>query len=620
MKGRAEAGRQRASAKHGRAQDGGGAAVAVLGKAAKGSGKPAAVDAAAAAAAAAAGKAIFAGVHALFVEEGVPPVRLQVWKRRLEQLGGVAEHHMVRRVTHVLAASWKHVESRLGSERARKLKAVAAAYSWLEDSLTRGERLPAEQYRLAGAPEGAGEQSSDSSFVFSQDTQPLSASLTGTSIASPPSALSKRRRSEGAGDKDQEHWLRAIHDGAQYGAVHGRSGSKEKARLRAAAAEDAEDGGREETGEGGGVLSAARGEGEEDDEAGSDTGSGVSSGSRSSGHKHTGATVSQSDTSALVYVLPDLNAHITGPFKELQSIYSDALGDDRRYFSYYKALSVLEKLPFKITSADQVKGLPAIGKSLQDHVREILATGKLQKLENYKTDEKVVAVQRFGSVWGIGPVTARRLYDMGYRTLEELAHEPSLMPAQRVEVMEKLVQDVAQEIQPGISVLCGGSYRRGKATVGDMDMVVTHPDGRSHRGFLPTLVKVLKDRDFVTEDLMVGPVNSLDEHSSGVDTYLGLCKYPGREQRHRIDFKVYPTEQYAFGLIAWTGNDVLNRRLRILAEFKGYKLDDHGLFPAARDNHHHTVAAAPRGVELLTEREVFEYLGFPWLEPAERNL
>ncbi|KAJ0095287.1 hypothetical protein Patl1_16228 [Pistacia atlantica] len=25
---------------------------------------------------------------------------------------------------------------------------------------------------------------------------------------------------------------------------------------------------------------------------------------------------------------------------------------------------------------------------------------------------------------------------------------------------------------------------------------------------------------------------------SGVDTYFGLCTYPGRELRHRIDFKV----------------------------------------------------------------------------------
>lgn len=45
-----------------------------------------------------------------------------------------------------------------------------------------------------------------------------------------------------------------------------------------------------------------------------------------------------------------------------------ALGDDRRSFSYYKAILVIEKLPFKIESAYQVKDLPTIGKSLQDHV------------------------------------------------------------------------------------------------------------------------------------------------------------------------------------------------------------------------------------------------------------
>lgn len=45
-----------------------------------------------------------------------------------------------------------------------------------------------------------------------------------------------------------------------------------------------------------------------------------------------------------------------------------ALGDDRRSFSYYKAIPVIEKLPFRIESADQVKHLPGIGRSLQDHV------------------------------------------------------------------------------------------------------------------------------------------------------------------------------------------------------------------------------------------------------------
>jgi len=48
----------------------------------------------------------------------------------------------------------------------------------------------------------------------------------------------------------------------------------------------------------------------------------------------------------------------------------EALGEDRRSFSYYKAIAVIEKLSFKIDSADQVKDLPSIGKSLQDHVSE----------------------------------------------------------------------------------------------------------------------------------------------------------------------------------------------------------------------------------------------------------
>ena len=45
-----------------------------------------------------------------------------------------------------------------------------------------------------------------------------------------------------------------------------------------------------------------------------------------------------------------------------------ALGDDRRSFSYHKAILVIEKLPFKIESVEQVKHLPGIGKSMLDHV------------------------------------------------------------------------------------------------------------------------------------------------------------------------------------------------------------------------------------------------------------
>jgi len=49
-----------------------------------------------------------------------------------------------------------------------------------------------------------------------------------------------------------------------------------------------------------------------------------------------------------------------------------ALGDNRRSFSCYKAISVIEKSSFKIESADQIKNLPSIGKSMKDHVSEFM--------------------------------------------------------------------------------------------------------------------------------------------------------------------------------------------------------------------------------------------------------
>ncbi|BBG94126.1 DNA polymerase lambda, partial [Prunus dulcis] len=313
------------------------------------------------------------------------------------------------------------------------------------------------------------------------------------------------------------------------------------------------------------------------------------------------------------------------------------LGDDRRSFSYYKAVPVIEKLPFKIQSVDQVKDLPNIGKSMQDHIQEIVTTGKLSKLEHFETDEKVRTLALFEEIWGVGPATALKLYEKGHRTLDDLKNEDSLtnsqklglryyddikqrIPRHEAEEMEHLLQKVGENVLPGVVIVCGGSYRRGKASCGDLDIVITHPDGTSHKGFLPKYVKQLKDMKFLREDLIFS-THSEEGTDSGVDTYFGLCTYPGRELRHRIDLKVYPLEIYAFGLIAWTGNDVLNRRLRLLAESKGFRLDDTGLFPAT-----HGSSGSKRGVRASaslkfdTEKEVFDFLGFPWLEPHERNL
>ncbi|KAK4780811.1 hypothetical protein SAY87_016917 [Trapa incisa] len=517
---------------------------------------------------------MFAGMAAFLVGNGVQPRRLQIWKQKLTQMGATIEETLSKGVTHILAISSEALLQQFSRERLTRFKGKILVYQWLEESLRHGEKVQEDSYDMRKELE-------------KEETMEKSTS----------------KMSSGGPSEDEKPHAKLV-----------RSSSEDLVQLKEREASN-------------GNLFI---------EACSPAGSYDSSHSLSP-VTSSGATVKDVDMhqSLSVYEPPNLNRKITEIFGKLINIYR-ALGDDRRSYSYYKAIPVIEKLPFKIESAEQVKNLPSIGKSMQEHIQEIVTTGRLLKLEHFETDEKVGTVTLFGEVWGIGPTTAQKLYEKGCRTLEDLKAEESLTHAQKlglkyfedikhriprheVEEMEKLLQKAGEEILLGVLIVCGGSYRRGKASCGDMDVVITHPDGKSHMGFLKKYVKYLKDIKFLREDLVFS-TRSEQGTDSGVDTYFGLCTYPGRELRHRIDLKVYPRDIYAFGLIAWTGNDVLNRRLRLLAESKGYRLDDTGLFPATHGSGGKRGSKGSASLKLSTEKEVFNFLGFPWLEPHERNL
>lgn len=53
------------------------------------------------------------------------------------------------------------------------------------------------------------------------------------------------------------------------------------------------------------------------------------------------------------------------------------------------------------------------------------------------------------------------------------------------------VRRAALALQPGLVCVACGSYRRGKPTCGDVDVLVTHPDGQSHRGVFSKLLDSL---------------------------------------------------------------------------------------------------------------------------------
>ncbi|KAL5199493.1 hypothetical protein ABZP36_020696 [Zizania latifolia] len=523
---------------------------------------------------------MFRGVSAFVVSRAVQSRRLEVWKQRLVQMGGRVQEKLAKgaAVTHVLAADAKVLLQELDAAWLHRFRGSVVSFEWLEECLKSGERLPEHKFAIN----------------YEEEFKPKKEGGTADS-----GVLQPAKRSKISADGSENH----------------KESAKENRDPIAHVNEDS------------GVVKYPS------QFASSQSTSGDSKeiiGSHSAFNTEEAAT-----GESMTYAPPDLNRNITEIFRKLINIYR-ALGDDRRSFSYHKAIPVIENLPFKIESADQVKDLPAIGKSLKVHINEIVNTGKLSKLEHFENDEKVRTINLFGDVWGVGPATALKLYDKGHRTLDDLQKEDSLTYAQRIGLrffddikqripqhevteMDKLLQEIGKDILPGVIIVCGGSYRRGKASCGDMDIVITHPDGESHVGFLPKFVQRLKDINFLREDLIFS-IHSIEGTDCGVDTYFGLCTYPGRELRHRIDLKVYPRNRYAFGLLAWTGNDVLNRRLRLLAESKGYILDDTGLYLATQGSGGKRGGRSEAIVNCDTEKDVFETLGFPWLEPHQRNL
>ncbi|KAH6809551.1 DNA polymerase lambda [Perilla frutescens var. frutescens] len=524
---------------------------------------------------------IFSAITVFLVETGIQARRLQIWKQKLVQMGAKIEDSFSKRVTHIFAAELDSLLKKLGAQNLKRFKGKILNYQWIEDSLRAGEKVSEDPYIL----------SSDSVEKHRSKGSDKNLKHTNANFSNEDQLPSKKNKTSPEESKIAE--------------------SEERDRLS---------------------VNSLKYSSKSDNAGGSSHSSGpISPEGTSLSLDCQSGDVSSSDAS-LLYSPPDMNRNITEIFGKLIDIYR-ALGDDRRSFSYHKAIPVIEKLPFKIESVDQVKHLPGIGKSLQDHIQEIVNTGKLSKLEHFEKDEKVHSISLFGEVWGIGPTTASKLYEKGHRTLDDLKIDESLTNSQRlglkyfddiktriprheVQEMESLIKKVGEEILPGVDIVCGGSYRRGKASCGDMDFVITHPDGKSHIGFLPKFVKRLKDMNFLREDLIFS-VHSEEGTDSGVDTYFGLCAYPGRELRHRIDFKVYPRDIYAFGLVAWTGNDVLNRRLRLLAESKGFRLDDTGLFPATHGSGGKRGSKGSASLKFATEKEVFDFLGFPWLEPND---
>jgi DNA polymerase/3'-5' exonuclease PolX len=327
-----------------------------------------------------------------------------------------------------------------------------------------------------------------------------------------------------------------------------------------------------------------------------------------------------------------LNAQVENDIKEVNM-------HKFRLQTVKKILGILRKLDFEITDPSDLKGIPGIGEGTIRRIKEILETGRLSEIKNKYSkskQQKINSIQELEKVIGIGSSIAKKLVTQyNIRSIDELkkaikngkikVNELVLLglkyygvvqgniPRFEVMTIEKFLIKEAHKIDPGLEVMVCGSYRRGKVTSGDIDLLMYHPDVKTTKqiihpkqtnldAYLEIYVNELTDNGFLLDHMTDKNYNM---------KYMGFCKYKSYPVR-RIDIRFVPYNSLPTAMLYFTGPYELNTIMRsaakkrdmILNEYGLYKVDDNGI---------------KNLIKTKSEADVFHILGMDYLTPEERE-
>ncbi|KAJ7730231.1 DNA polymerase lambda [Mycena maculata] len=333
------------------------------------------------------------------------------------------------------------------------------------------------------------------------------------------------------------------------------------------------------------------------------------------------------------------NEMVAKKLEELMHLHKAKPGDDNHWrgLSYQKAVRAIRNYPYRIKSFNQALTIRGVAKKTALKIMEIIETGDLRRIQ-YENTPDVQVRKIFQDIYGAGQVTAYKWYAAGCRTLDDLlagkggvtlteAQKIGIqfyddindrMPREEAKALFDLIKPIALGIDPKLEIQIMGSYRRGKADCGDIDIMITRcpDDGKTHAGILHHLLEALHEAKILTEDL------ALPEDPFGDEAiYRGLCRLPQfGSRRRRIDFLTIPWKSRGAALLYYTGDDIFNRCIRLKANKLGYSLNQKGLFAGViRDPRNRTIKLNTGNlVASETEQEIFRLLDVPYQEPHER--
>jgi len=310
------------------------------------------------------------------------------------------------------------------------------------------------------------------------------------------------------------------------------------------------------------------------------------------------------------------NGEIARLFNEIADYLEVKDENPFRVRAYRRAAQAIEGLPEDIAAIAErgdLLDVPGIGKDLAGKIQEYLASGRVEYLEGLRKEIPPGVIELLG-IHGIGPKTAKLLYEKAgvdsVEKLEEKVNTGALsdLPGVKAKTVENILKGITvwragRERMPLGSVLLlaeailerlramkevnqietAGSLRRMKETVKDIDILVTSTK--------PARVM----------DVFVGLPNVAEVLAHGETKSSVRLR-----ENIQVDLRVVEPDCFGAALQYFTGSKQHNVRLRELAQRKGLKISEYGVF-----NEKTNRRAAGKA-----EAEVYQAVGVPFIPPA----
>lgn len=341
--------------------------------------------------------------------------------------------------------------------------------------------------------------------------------------------------------------------------------------------------------------------------------------------------MSPAPAGASCHVLDDMdNKTIASLLYETADLMEIDAQDPFRIRSYRRAAEVIDGLP------DQVKDLvcepkklleiPGIGKGMVANLTEICGTGKLQLHQDLLTKYKPTMLELL-KISGLGPKTIQLIWSafqvadvdgvaklardgklrglprmsekIEQKILKSIETYRSISGRFLIDAADRMAQKLIEHIAPvqGVEKITpAGSLRRGRETVGDLDILITGEACEDDERRTVVAEHVLKFPG-ITEVIAKGE-NKVSFRLRG-----GL----------QVDVRLLSRDSFGAAMQYFTGSKNHNVTLRQRALKMGYTLNEYGLAQLKKDG------SAGKIVASKTEDDIYKKLKLAYIPPELRE-